>query len=186
MINPASISVNLAKIINRTQTMVAWVEDHWGEEIDTVTLNGSSAAFIIGGTSLRDLSGSMKRESVDKATAMGDFYSYMGLNDYSVQTPAIKKLLQNEGLNVRDRRDTASYREMKKLVEIFSANGCIYDGSGFVSERKFIRITYDYSSYLGYFESFDLTEDSVTPFKFVYTITFKSEKTIYRFTAITR
>ena len=47
LVNPATISNNMAKIINRTQSMVGWVEDHWGEELDTITFQGRTATFIV-------------------------------------------------------------------------------------------------------------------------------------------
>lgn len=184
MINPSSLSLNAAKIINRNQTMTSWVEDHWGEEIDTITLNGSSASFVVGGTSLRSISNPMVSTASDKITARADFYGYLGLTDYNVQSPAEQRLMAYDGLTVRNRKDTASYQEMKQLIKIFSANGCIYDDSGFVQQRRFIRVTFDYSSYVGYFESFDLTEEAYKPFTFTYTITYKAEKTIFRFKTV--
>ena len=68
-----------------------------------------------------------------------------------------------------------------------NSTGVIFDqvlgrgGQGFVHDRRFVRISYDYSAYIGYMESFDLTEDANNPFRFSYTITFKSEKTVYTF-----
>lgn len=184
MINPASVSVNLAKIINRTQTMVGWIEDHWGEEIDTVTLQGSSAAFVIGSPSLAQAGRAAVSQAADpyKAEARADFYSYLGVPEYNLITPTTRRMLETEpGLTVAQRRTTMSYREFKRLIEIFTTNGCIFDNQGFVQERRYIRISYDYASYLGYFESIDLNEDANTPFRFTYTITFKSERTQYRF-----
>jgi hypothetical protein len=184
MINPASVSVNLAKIINRTQSMVGWIEDHWGEEIDTVTLQGSSAAFVIGSPSLAQAGRAAVSQAADpyKADARADFYSYMGVTEYNLITHTTRRMLETEpGLTVAQRRTTMSYREFKRLIEIFATNGCIFDNQGFVQERRYIRISYDYASYLGYFESIDLNEDANTPFRFTYTITFKSERTAYKF-----
>jgi hypothetical protein len=48
---------------------------------------------------------------------------------------------------------------------------------GMIKERVLIRITLDYTSFLGYFENFDLIEDSSSPYRFIYNITFKSERT---------
>ena len=46
LVNPTSLNINMSKIINRTQTMTGWIEEHWGEELDTVTFQGASAAFV--------------------------------------------------------------------------------------------------------------------------------------------
>lgn len=182
LINPASVSVNMAKIINRTPTMTGWIEDHWGEELDTITLQGSSAAFVIGSNTLRNARKLYVESKEDREAARSDFYSYLDLDDLSVKTPVTTRSLEIEpGLTVRKRRDTISYRQFKSLVQLFATNGCLFDSQGFVSERNFIRMSYDYSSYMGYFESIDITEDANSPFKFVYNVTFKAEKTEYNF-----
>lgn len=176
MINPSTLSLNMAKIINRTQTMVGWIEDHWGEELDTITLQGSSAAFVLGATDVRGLT--LRRilgsQLTNPRTQLNDFYSYIGIQDQELRAG-------NEGLTVKFRRDTLSYREFKALTRFFAANGCLFDDRGFISKRNYIRLTYDYSSYLGYFESLDIVEESIDPYKFTYTITFKVEKTEYSF-----
>jgi hypothetical protein len=130
----------MQKIINRTQSMTAWIEDHWGEELDTVSIQGNTASFI-----------------------------YMPENKIS------------GGISVENRRETASYAEFKNIIGIFNSNGCSFDIKGFVNKRFYVLITYDYSSYMGFFESIDVMEDSANPFRFNYTITFKSERTIYSF-----
>jgi hypothetical protein len=138
MVNPASISVNMSKIINRTPTMVGWLEEHWGEEMDTITFQGSTASFMVA----------------------------------------------PEGLATADsRRNSPSYIEMKRMISLMNANGAVFDPQGFVRDRVYIQVSYDYASYRGYFESFDVTEAAESPYRFTYTITFKSEKTVYSFTA---
>lgn len=132
MVNPQTISNNMAKIVSRAQTMVGWVEEHWGEDMDTISFQGKTAAFIV--------------------------------TDGSPE-----------------RRLSASYRQFKQLVDMISTNGCSFDKFGFVSNRFFILLTYDYAKYRGYFESVDVTEDATDPFRFTYTITFKAERTIYSF-----
>jgi len=175
-VNPSSIAVNMAKIIGRTKSMVGWIEDHWGEELDTVTLQGNTAAFVIGGRSSEDA----KRTSIalrQAEASVTDFNRAMGYTDIS-STASIGDV----GLTTRRRRDSVSYREFKSLIKIMNSNGCVFNDQGFVQERKFIQISYGYSSYRGYFESIDVSEDANSPFKFIYTITFKAEKTIYSFT----
>ena len=164
MINPATMSVNMSKIVNRTQTMTAWFEDHWGEEMDTVTLQGSTAAFVVGANRL-----------------WGAGKIHQGQN---LETDPVAVVSGVEpGITTRYRRLSVSYREWKKLIQLFSTNGCVFDNQGFVKDRHFIRLTYDYASFIGYFESVDTTEDSNSPYRFTYNITFRAEKTLFRFAA---
>jgi hypothetical protein len=182
IVNPASISINMSKIINRTQSMTGWIEEHWGEEIDTVTFTGSSAAFVTGRTLLRNVRQQIIENSQDRAQARADLYSAMGFSDNPLVDQDTRVLLDTSpGLTVRHRRSSLSYEQMRDLVKIFAANGCLFDNQGFVKDRAFIKLSFDYSSYLGYFESIDITEDATVPFRFTYTITFKAEKTEYKF-----
>jgi len=186
MVNPNSLSLNMSRIVNRTQTMTAWLEEHWGEEIDTVTLQGNNAAFVIGANTLRDIGTKYVRSKASddpksKAAARSEFYPSIGVDNFVEESTSSPNLALDPGLTTRFRRYSVSYQEMRKLCEIFSANGCIYDQNGFISDRKYIQLSYDYSCYRGYFESIDITEDAETPFRFTYTITFKSERTEFSF-----
>lgn len=181
LVNPASINVNMARIVNRSQTMVSWVEEHWGEEIDTVSIQGSTAAFVLGASDLRYARDQANKDVQNKEAARADFYSSLGLQDQSLITPANSANFLEPGLTTRFRRNTLSYQEFRKLIEVFVTNGVVYDSQGFVAERRFVQISYDYSSYVGYFESIDVTEEATMPFRMMYTISFKSLKTRYSY-----
>lgn len=176
-INPTAKSENLAKIINRTQTMTGWVEEHWGEELDTITLNGSTAAFIWEGpyntTSPQGPLGDGPEQIRDV------FNKYLNIPDLSAHYPAGPG--DHSGLTVKNRRDTMAYDQFRKIIHLMNASTCNYDIMGLVNNRAYIQITYDYAAYKGYFESIDITENAGNPFKFNYIITFKAEQTLYSF-----
>jgi len=178
-INPASISINASKIVNRTQTMSGWVEDHWGEELDTVTFQGSSAAFMWHGPNAEvptNIQAPLKQTTSQTADT---YKKYENIQDLGITSP--QGIGQQSGLAVTQRRQTATYKEFKTLMQLMNGNGATFDINGLVLNRLFIQIQYDYACYRGYFESFDLTESADSPFKFTYTITFKSEKTVYTY-----
>lgn len=172
LINPASLSANMAKMVSRSQTMSGWVEDHWGEELDTITFQGSSASFLWAGP--EQPSGPLKQTPQE----IQDMYNnYMNIPDVGINEPI--GLGDYTGLTVKRRRDTLSYDEFRRIVHLMNSNATNFDTRGLVRARKFIQLGYDYAAYRGYFESIDITEDSETPFKFIYTATFKAEKTIF-------
>jgi hypothetical protein len=177
MINPSSVSVNLSKMVNRTQTMTGWVEDHWGEELDTITFQGSSAGFIWEGPLPYVQAPQGGPQNVEQVQNV--FNQYDNILDFGSTEP--HGVGDTDGLTVKRRRDTVAYNEFRQLMQLMNANGATFDTRGMVQDRLFIQLSYDYASYMGYFESFDLTENAETPFRFIYTITFKSEKTIYSF-----
>lgn len=179
-VNPASINMNMAKLVSRTQTMTAWVEDHWGEELDTVTLQGSTAAFVVGGKSLYGIrNGNGISKNIDESRLLRrSFNEALGLVDLQPSLPA-----DSYGLTTLYRTDAVSYKKMKRILELMRTNGARFDtdGLGMVTSRNFIQLAHDYGVYLGFFESIDLGEDASNPFKFTYTITFRSEKTLFSY-----
>ena len=179
LINPASASVNLSKMVNRTQTMTAWWEDHWGEELDTITFSGSSAGFLWEGPVpvVAPNTPSSILQTANQVQGIYDQYNSipdMGIVDYHGVGDV-------SGLTSRRRRDTVAYDEFRKIIQLMNANGATFDLHGRVNKRAYIELRYDYVAYRGYFESFDMVENAESPFKFNYVVTFKSEKTIYSF-----
>lgn len=178
-INPASVSLNASKIINRTPTMSGWVEDHWGEELDTITFQGSTGAFIWNDPK-EIVPTNIKAPLTDTPQQIRDVFNKLE-NITDMGTVAPQGTGQHSGLAVEQRRSTATYKEFRHFIQLMNGNGATFDIYGLVSGRLYIQITYDYAQYRGYFESFDITESADSPFKFTYTVTFKSEKTMYNF-----
>jgi hypothetical protein len=178
IVNPSTLSTNISKIINRTQTMTCFVEDHWGEEIDTITLQGFTAAFVTGVQDIytsRVHQNSPTKDYLERTTgAVQGVRGYgSGIHDDEI------------GLTTSQRRKSVSYRHFKRLIDLFRVNGCFFDSFGMVSKRYYIMINYGSSAYKGFFESIDVTEIGENPFRFQYTITFKSQETIYSYIAQT-
>jgi len=176
LINPTSLSVNMSKIINRSQTMTGWVEDHWGEELDTITFQGSSASFLWGGPPNQPSPGPLKQTPQE---IQNMYNEYMDIPALGINEPI--GMGDHTGLTAKRRRETLPYDEFRRIVHLMNANAANFDTRGFVNKRKFIQLGYDYAAYRGYFESIDISEEAENPFKFIYTATFKAEKTIFSF-----
>ena len=175
MINPASLSTNLSKIVNRTPTMTGFFEEHWGEELDTITFQGMTAAFVTGGNDIYAVRNSLSETSPVKQ------YLQKTKNNAQVEGVIGSTSDRELGLTTANRRKSVSYTHFKRFVDIVRINGCVYDSFGFISKRYYILLSYGNSSFRGYFESIDVTESAANPFRFQYTITFKSEETIYSY-----
>jgi hypothetical protein len=196
MINPLSLSNNLSKIVSRSPTMTGFVEEHWGEEIDTISFQGSTAAFITGNnsTAISGTNGgatgtsgistssppanmSALKEEAKKFLNQTALYSATGLANVShmgIRDDSI-------GLTTSRRRNSVSYRLMKRIVDVMRLNGCVFDQFGLIARRYSIQLSYGGSAYRGFFESLDITEDASAPFRFTYIVTFKSEETAYSY-----
>jgi len=190
MVNPRTISNNQSKIINRTQTMTSFLEEHWGDELDVLSFQGQSATFVTGGNDLYSIKNSVgnsptrefllsKGQSDPKLLARSLLFNYagtsfsatdgMGMNDTEI------------GITVSKRRQTVSYHQFKRLVDLIRANGCFFDSMGMLSRRYSIQLSYGSMAFKGYFENIDITEEASNPYKFTFTITFKSQETIFSY-----
>lgn len=176
LINPNTISNNMAKIVNRSQTMTSWLEEHWGEELDTITFQGSSAGFIWMGPREEIPRGPLDMTPREIQQMYND---YMKIPDLGINEPL--GIGDHSGLTVKQRRNTMAYDQFRRIIHLMNANAANFNTQGFVRKRKFIQLAYDVASYRGYFESIDITEDAESPFKFIYTATFKCEKTIFNY-----
>jgi len=172
IINPSTLSSNLAKTISRTPSMTAFVEDHWGEELDTLTVQGHTATFVTGGTDIY----SMKLSPANNATR--DFVRKYKSVSYG---PGVGIDDSDPGVTVSQRRKSLSYKQFKRLLDIFRLNGCLFDSFGMVSRRYYIMMSFGNVAYKGFFENVDVTEVATDPFRYQYTITFKSEETLYSY-----
>jgi hypothetical protein len=164
--NPDTLTINSGKKINRYTTLAGWVEEHWGEEIDTVNFNGSTFSFFTPENGItnefRDKSSAYRflRELIHYYQINGCVYQ--GSNDYEAQS-------------------SFSVREFLYDNPEFVNN---HPRKGMIKERLYVKLYYDYLIMYGRFETFDIIEDSTFPFRFKYNIVFKAERTIYNLDSV--
>lgn len=176
--NPEQITVNSAKMTNRYQTMTRWVEEHWGDEIDQITISGSSFSFF--GYALNGKFPGLLTER-------------RGLTEAYRFLRELKTVFTYDGFIIQDNRtyegSIGTLRiegYVSPVVEAFLSDPVNADfvnnhpREGLVKERLYVNLVFDYLSCMGYLDTFDVSEDSSSPFKMTYTIVFKSEKTTYR------
>ena len=173
--NPTTLTINSSKIINRYNTMTRWVEEHWGDEIDNITFSGSTFAFLAATSEgIPDTGLTVQYRNDTQSYAMlremSKLFMYNGMlfQDNKTYEGSGKQL--GEFANPVDRflTDGGNYRFLEK-----------HPREGMAKERLYVRLFFDYVSAIGYFDSFDIVEDSTAPFKMTYSIIFKSEKTTY-------
>ena len=169
--NPTTFSINSAKIINRYNTMTRWVEEHWGDEIDSIMFSGSTLSFLgygLGG--LEDTGLTVKNRGATMPYAM---------------IKEMVRFFKNNGMIFQDRNN---YDDMD--IPGSSTSKFVNDPSnarflqnhpltGVPKERLYINLFFDYVSFLGRFESFDIIEESANPYRFTYNCVFKAERTKY-------
>lgn len=112
---------------------------------------------------------------------------------YVARNDGHKKGGQGGGLTIRDlRSDSAGYRNLRRLIDLYRSNGVIYGmraagnyAVGHEEERPAYRksllysgsvnIFYDGVTYSGYFENFEVMESGESPYWLDWSFTFKVE-----------
>jgi len=126
LINPSDISANFKKIITRTRTKGGFAEEHWGNDLNSLQVNGKTAMFY---------------------------------ND--------------KGLTTRDRRVSEAMANFYKLVAIYRNNAVEYNEANELVRVGRIRMFWESRIYDGFFESFNINEESEDQFVFTYDFSFK-------------
>ena len=175
--NPESITINSAKMVNRYQTMTRWVEEHWGDEIDVISLTGSSFSFF--GYAINGRFPGLLTESRNLTPAyrylkeLQTFFTFDGfvIQDSRTYEGSVGSL-RADGFVSQAVSDFLSDRDNQNFVNN-------HPREGLVKERLYVNLAFDYLSCMGYLDTFDISEDSTSPFRMTYTIVFKSEKTVW-------
>jgi hypothetical protein len=174
--NPDSLVISSSKIINRYNTMTRWVEEHWGDEIDNINFSGSTYSFCAtlnnGNPTGLSVANRNFTESYKYLKALVDIYR---TNGYLYQEPNGFSMSSSPSTDA----ETFDYAMVNRYLLQNPQFRNNHPRHGMIRERLYNRISFDYLTLLGYFESFDITEDSVTPFRFIYSAVFKAEKTIW-------
>ena len=99
--------------------------------------------------------------ALDMATG-GFMRLYSGLSD--VTSPEM-----TEGT----RRETLAYNSYLDILALFHNNGSVYDIHGQVALQGQIKITFDGGVYYGWFNDFNVTEASTSPYQFTMSANFE-------------
>lgn len=70
------------------------------------------------------------------------------------------------------RRETIAYDKYMDLLALFHSNGAIHDAYGNIAVQGAIKLTFDEGVYIGWFQSFSVSESAETPFRFTYSFSF--------------
>jgi hypothetical protein len=148
--------------------MTRWVEEHWGDEIDVVSLSGGTFSFFGYGLGGRNLG------LVNENRKLTQSYKWLA---------ELSKLFSVSGFVIQDNRvyDDIGYEAEVFLLDPdnkkFADN---HPREGMIKERLYMNLVFDYISCYGYLDAFDVSESSTSPYRMTYSLVFKSEKTEYR------
>lgn len=151
-INPRSIEERMTKSKNVVMTYGGWVEFVWPDELGSLACESSTGAFFSAESGLT--AGNERKARGSSGTQTGG---------------------TNPG-----RRGTMAWERKEDFLELFRANGCVFNSVGQPVIRGRIMCIYDRGIFLGHFTTFEENEDDSHPYSFELSWEFKVESVIYR------
>lgn len=129
-VNPSQLQVKYTRKVERIQTRGGFVEQHWGDDTQQLSLQMATGGFM---------------------------RLYSGLSN--ITNPKYGGT----------RRETLAYDSYLDMLALFHNNGSIYDQNQQVIMQGIVKITFDGGVFLGWFSSFNVTENADKPFQFTMT-----------------
>jgi len=152
-VNPSSLQEQFTKSKSVVMTRGGFVEFVWPDELDVLSADSTTGAFI----------GSDSGLTADSA------------NPNYKMGRGLRKVR-----DFRGRHGTIAWERHTDLLELFRSNGQIFNGNGAPILRSTIMCMYDRGIYHGWFSTFDVSETGDLPFQFKVTWEFKVVQTLYR------
>ena len=147
-----SFKVKMQQKITRGKTKGGWVEEHWPPDLDTISVSGSTGAFILVADSIsmgllpKDAEGN-RGAGVEFGLATGNLVFLRRLSEASLSLEA--------------------------LADFYKNNGSFYEMDGQVAGIRDIDMFYMGDVYRGYFTEFIHSHEEENPNRFTYTFTFR-------------
>jgi hypothetical protein len=154
-VNPSTMQISYAKVIERTQTLGGFVEAHWGEAPTDVQFQIATGGFL--------------RLFAGLSNITGPTPSNMDIR------PANMQAVGTGGT----RRDTIAYDKYLDLLALYKNNGSVYDTYGQIAFQGQILITFDGGAWYGWFDTFSVEETAERPYQFALTAHFVVDREKY-------
>ncbi len=155
-VNPQSMNVQYSNSISRQQTEGGFIENHWGKHLQSISFEHATGGFV---------------------------RLYAGLsNKTGVSAGGSLQSSGSEATAVQGRRETLAYDSYLDYLALFHHNGMIYDGTGRIVQRGYIKVIFDEGSYLGWFQGdLTMTESVDKAFQISFTSQFEVHEELVRF-----
>lgn len=175
-VNPSTFELNGEKRVSIYKTLTRMVEEHYGDDLDTVSFTGSSLTFFLDAAGAPVVKNYLSSGSVASGEDRQESDSFKNMQE-------LLAVIRSNGINYFDERDVKIprffYRRSEgNEVKVVPLNR--HPRAGMVACRNVAVIEYDMFRLFGYFESFSLEEDSSKPFRFEYNVSFRVERLEYR------
>lgn len=165
IVTPGSMTQRFEKIVKRYKTRGGWVEEHYGDQLDTINCDGVTPAYYEPPRGDSDKGGLvvMNPDMANKANSRGRDTGGLIL-------PGGITRRRSEGIVPE------GYAWLMRMLDIYRNNGSIYDDRARVTNNPKLVLEYMGDKYVGVFEKLDLKDDAHnnphnTQYNFSYKVT---------------
>lgn len=155
-VNPNSLNISHSTVQQFTnRTRYGYVFERWGEGQVTLSISGSTGAFVAGNNSAAS--------SIIQSTPT----SIVGITNTENDVPS--------GVQFASKRDSAAFQQLMALFHTYMNNGYIYDTVGGSEAHLMIgaiAIDYDQMTYIGNIDSFSYSYAEGTPHRIEWSMEF--------------
>jgi hypothetical protein len=155
-VNPNSLSISYSTVQQFTnRTRYGYIFERWGEGQVTLSISGSTGAFVAGNNSATG--------SIVQSTTSG----FASITNTENDVPS--------GVQFASKRDSAAFQQLMKLFHTYMNNGYIYDTVGGSEAHLMvgaIAIDYDQMTYVGNIDSFSYSYDEGSPHRIEWSMEF--------------
>lgn len=149
IVDPNTMSVDYRKMTNTSLMRGGWLEEHWGEELDTISVEGSTGGFF------------------DQESAPG-----------GVRRPTGSVDLLRIGPPRRNTPNYRNFKSLLALYTFNAGLRARIIGRGRMIQFGKIELFFDNGIYEGFFENFSHNEAADRPFRLEYSFSFKVTRTV--------
>ena len=114
LVNPSTFSIQFTKKVTPSFTRLGYVVEHWGEELDVISVEGRIGAYYV----FPEAGLHVSRVHRKRAPSFRNLYSticYENFNEHKIHADVIEALLHHQEANkVKKAYNRAKYLEPKK------------------------------------------------------------------------
>lgn len=67
LVNPSDFTISARKVVNETYAKRGWIVEHWGEELDSISVSGRTGGFYVGNFFFEKKSGLTRLNAINSA-----------------------------------------------------------------------------------------------------------------------
>lgn len=166
-----NMTVGMKEKITRTKTKGGWAIEHWPADLDTLSVQGATGAFLLVGNPPEQ---DMVRDDSELPGASPELVPVSPRVNQGAERAEFGLATGNQ---VFLRRLSEASLNLESLAHFYRTNGASFDTKGIIYQVRDIEMVYLGDIYIGYFTDFNFSHSDSNPNSFTYSFTFRVKET---------